>query len=94
MSDPKRVEDWLRDDVAQGWEWEDGGTDMAEDAAAFMAEVDALRAKWDAIPMDALRFCVITAIRVAWIHDDDAGNDELNRARSWVNDNAPKDAEE
>jgi len=52
MSDTTRLEEWLRTVVSE-YEYADGDS-MAEDAAALLEELHALRTQWAAIPWDAI----------------------------------------
>jgi len=52
MSDTARLEEWLRTVVSE-YEYADGDS-MAEDAAALLEELHALRTQWAAIPWDAI----------------------------------------
>ena len=56
MSDTTRLEEWLRTVVSE-YEYADGDS-MAEDAAALLEELHALRTQWAAIPWDAICYAI------------------------------------
>ena len=89
MSDAKRFEDWIIFD-AHEFQYPDGDS-MSEDSFAFQLELQklqALQAKWDAIPWEAIRFCVRVTTGVAGLGDN--ANAAIDNARSWLDTNAPK----
>lgn len=99
MGDAKRIEDWLREVATGDEEWEDG-TPFAHDAAAFIAELDALRAEnaalkaqWESAPWKAISdLCDESG---DYDHDGQweaqFDFDAAQVVRPWLKANAPKE---
>ncbi len=85
MSDAKRFEDWIIFD-AHEFQYPNGDS-MSEDALAFLLDLNALRAKWDAIPWEAIE---IGRAVLAWGFRQ-VRHDELAALTKFIDANAPEE---